>query len=106
MGGATGAVDAALVEVRSEVAEFGGGIGEQVEEDDQDGALQCDQGLGLGHAFDQPSVAGAEEGVGLRGTGGDLGERSFEVGVALTGKPSRGRANETTGAAGLIAASG
>ncbi|HEY9472884.1 MAG TPA: hypothetical protein VIS06_03420, partial [Mycobacteriales bacterium] len=69
--------------------EFGSGIGKQVEEDNQDGPLQRDQGLGLGHAFDQPPVAFAEEGVGLRGAGGDLGERSCEVGVALVA--TRGR---------------
>jgi hypothetical protein len=44
--GAAGAVDTALVEVGPEVGVFGGGVGEQVEEDDQDGALQGDQGLG------------------------------------------------------------
>jgi len=92
VGGAAGAVDAALVEVRSEVGELGGGVGQQVEEDDQDGALQRDQGLGLGHAFDQPPVAFAEEGVGLRGAGGDLGERGFEVGVASAGAGPTGLA--------------
>ena len=34
---------------------------------------------------DQPPVAFAEEGVGLRGTGGDLGEGGLEVGVAFAG---------------------
>ena len=88
------------VEVGSEVGELGGGVGEQVEEDDQDGALQRDQGLGLGHAFDQPSVAFAEEGVGLRGAGGDLGERGFEVGVASAGAGPAGLAPGLHGARG------
>jgi hypothetical protein len=60
-----------------------------VEDDGQDGPLECDECFGLGHSFDQPSVAFAEEGVGLGGSGGDLGECGFEVGVALVA--TRGR---------------
>jgi hypothetical protein len=40
--GASCEVDAAGVEVGSEVGELGGGIGEQVKDDDQDGPLQRD----------------------------------------------------------------
>ena len=44
-----------------------------------------DQGFELAQAFDQASVAVAEEGVGLRGAGGGFAEHAFEVGVALAG---------------------
>ena len=68
-------VDAAGVVVGSEVVEAGGGVGEQVPDDDQDGAGDRDQGLELAAALDDAPVAFAEEGVGLGGRGGGLAER-------------------------------
>ena len=98
MGGASGAVEAAGVVVGAQVGELGGGVGEQLEDDDQDGALQRDQGLGLGHPFDQPAVAFPQEGVGLRGAHSHLGQRGFEVGVAFTGACPAGLAPGLHGA--------
>src|SRR5512132_4286353 len=66
------AVDAAGVVVGAEVVETGGGIGQQVPDDHQDGAGHRDQGSALADAPDQAAVALAEEGVGLGGGGGGL----------------------------------
>ena len=53
-------VDAAGVVVDAEVAEAGGGVGQQVPDDDEDGARNGDEGLELAAAFDDASVAFAE----------------------------------------------
>src|SRR5512133_3841892 len=79
--GLAGGVDAVGVVVGAEVVEAGGGVGEQVPDDDQDGAGDGDQGLELADAFHETPVALAEEGVG----GGGLPERGLEVGVAVAG---------------------
>jgi hypothetical protein len=76
--GLLGRVDAAGV-----VA--GGRVGEQVPDDDQDGAGDGDEHLELAAALDDAPVAFAEEGVGLGGRGGGLAEDALEVGVALAG---------------------
>ena len=68
-------VDAVGVVVDAEVVEACGGVGEQVPDDHQDGAGDRDEGLELAAAFDQASVAFAEEGVGLGRCGGGLAER-------------------------------
>src|SRR6202171_4002512 len=57
-------VDPGDVVVGSEVVEAGEGVGEQVPDDDQDGAGDRDQGLELAATFDDAAVALAEEGVG------------------------------------------
>jgi hypothetical protein len=67
------AVDAAGVVVGAQVVEAGGGVGEQVPDDHQDGAGYGDQGLTLADAPDQAAVALAEEGVGLGSGGGAWG---------------------------------
>ena len=54
------AVDAAGVVVGAEVVEAGGGIGQQVPDDHQDGAGHGDQGLALADAPDQAAVALAQ----------------------------------------------
>ena len=58
-------VDTASVVVRAEVVVAGGGVGEQVPDDGEDGAGDRDEGFELAPSFDQAPVAGAEEGVGL-----------------------------------------
>jgi hypothetical protein len=63
-------VDAGGVVVGAEVVEAGGGVGQQVPEDDQDGTGDRDEGFELAAAFDQPPVALAEEGVGAGDGGG------------------------------------
>jgi hypothetical protein len=83
--GLVGLVDAAGVVAGAQVGVAGGGVGEQVPDDDQDGAGDSDQGLELAAALDDPPVALAEEGVGLGGRGGGLAEDGLEVGVALAG---------------------
>src|SRR6266496_4801609 len=83
-------VDAVGVVVGAQVGIAGGGVGEQVPDDHQDGAGDGDQGLELAAALDQAPVALAEEGVGLGGRGGGLAEDAFEVGVALAGLAGAG----------------
>jgi hypothetical protein len=53
-------VGAVGVEVRAQVVEPCGGIGEQVPDDDQDGSGDGDQGFELAAAFDQAPVALAQ----------------------------------------------
>src|SRR5512142_1812860 len=80
-------VDAAGVVAGAEVVVAGGGVGEQVPDDDHDGAGDGNQGLELAAALDDPPVAFAEEGVGLAGRRSGLAEDPLEVGVALAGAP-------------------
>ena len=60
-------VDAAGVVVGSEVVEAGGGVGQEVPDDDENGAGDRDQGLELAAALDDAAVALTEEGVGSGG---------------------------------------
>jgi hypothetical protein len=76
-------VDAAGVVAGAEVVVAGSGVGQQVPDDDQDGAGDGDQGLELAAALDDPAVAFAEEGVGLGSRGGDLAEDAFETSDAV-----------------------
>src|SRR6266571_2959100 len=62
--GSAGLVDAGGVVVGAEVVEPGGGVGEQVPDDDEDGAGDGDEGFEFAAAFDQTPVAFTEEGVG------------------------------------------
>jgi hypothetical protein len=78
-------MDAADVEVRAEVVEADGGIGQWVPDDDQDGSGDRDQCFEFAAAFDQAPVPLTEEGVGFGGRGGGFAEDAFEVGVALAG---------------------
>ena len=95
-------VDAAGVVAGAEVAEAGGGVGEQVPDDDQDGAGDGDQGLELAAAFDEPPVAFAEEGVGAGGGGGGFAEVPLEVGVALAGLAAAAAGPGLDGARGQL----
>ena len=70
--------------------EAGGGVGQEVPDEDENGAGDRDQGLELAAAFDDAPVAFAEEGVGLGGRGGGVAERALEVGVALAGLATTG----------------
>jgi len=56
----------------AEVVVAGGAVGEQVPDDDQDGAGDGDQGFELAAALGQAPVAFAGEGAGLAGRGGGL----------------------------------
>src|SRR5579859_6483981 len=78
-------VDAAGVVTGAEVVVAGGGIGEQVPDDHQDGAGDGDHGLELAPAPGQAPVAFPQEGVGPAGRGGGLAEHSLEVGVTFAG---------------------
>jgi hypothetical protein len=62
----------------------------RVPDDGQDGAGDGDEGLEFAAAFDDASVAFAEEGVRFGGRGGGLAERTFQVGVALAGLAAAG----------------
>src|SRR5215207_7238536 len=61
-------VDAAGVVAGAEVVVAGGGVGQQMPDDHQDGAGDGDQGLELAATPDQAPVALAQEGVGLGGS--------------------------------------
>src|SRR5215475_4867751 len=80
-------VGAAGVIAGAEFAEAGGAAGEQVPDDDQDGAGDGDQGFELAAAAGDPPVALAGEGAGAGGRGGGLAEDGLEVGVAFAGLP-------------------
>ncbi|WP_260859886.1 hypothetical protein [Streptomyces cupreus] len=62
--GAADGIDQALVEVGTEVSVVRVWVVDQVPGDDEDRAGDGDQGLLAAAAFDDASVAGAEEGVG------------------------------------------
>ena len=68
--------DSVGVVVGAKVAEAGGRVGQQVPDDDQDGARDRDEGFELAAAFDEAPVAFAEEGVGFGGRGGGLAQRA------------------------------
>jgi hypothetical protein len=89
-------VDVGGVEVWAQVVESGGGVGQEVPDDDEDGSGDGDEGFEFAAAFDQSSVAFPEEGVGLGGAGGGVAECAFEVGVALAGLARSGRCTATT----------
>jgi hypothetical protein len=86
--------DSVGVVVGAEIVEAGGRVGQQVPDDDQDGAVDRDEGFESAAAFDDAPVAFAENCVGFGGRAGGLAERPFEVGVAVAdlagaGKPAR-----------------
>ena len=58
-------VDPADVKVGAEVLVAGGGVGQQVPDDDQDRAFDGDESCELAAATDEAAVALAEEGVGF-----------------------------------------
>src|ERR1700741_1774359 len=82
--------DAVGVVIGAEVVEAGGGVGEQVPDDDQEGARDRDQGLELAAAFDDAPVAFTQEGGGLGGRGGGVAEHALEVGGGLAGAATAG----------------
>ena len=69
-----GGVNAMGVVVGSQVVKACGWVGQQVPNDDQDRAGDRDEGFELAAAFDQASVALAEEGVRLGRSGGGFAE--------------------------------
>ncbi|CQD23923.1 hypothetical protein BN1232_05935 [Mycobacterium lentiflavum] len=86
------------VVVGAEVVESGGGVGEQLPSDNEDGAGDRDEGFELAAAFDDAPVALTPEGVGAGGCGGGLAERAFQVGVALAGLAAAGHRTGLDGA--------
>ena len=78
-------VGAGVVEAGSEVVVVGVRVGQQVPDDDQDGAADRDDGpLGATPPRDAP-VAFPEEGVGPPGRDGGFAEDAGEVRVAVAG---------------------
>ena len=67
-------VDAVGVEVGAEVVVAGGGVGEEVPDDDEDRAGDGDERFEFAAAFDEAAVALAEERVGFGGCGGGFAE--------------------------------
>src|ERR1700730_564513 len=80
-------VGAGLVVAGAEVGVPGGGVGEQVPDDDQDGAGAGDLSLGLAAAAGDAPVAFAEEGISAGGADGGLAEAATQVAVALAFLP-------------------
>src|ERR1700728_5100015 len=76
-------IGAGLVIAVAEVGVPGGGVGQQVPDDDQNGAGHGDLGLGLAAAAGDPGVALAEEGGSAGGADGGLAKGSAQPGVAL-----------------------
>ena len=77
------AVGFAFVPVGAEVGEPGFGAGEQVPDDDQDGAGDGAFGPVAAEALAEAAESFAEEGFGAGGAVGGLGAVALEVGVAL-----------------------
>ncbi len=75
--------------VGAEVAEPGGGVVDQVPDDDQDGSGDREEGLEFAAAFDDAPVACAEEGVGFGSRRGGLAECAFRYGLPLPVRPAR-----------------
>src|ERR1700733_604753 len=88
--GLPGCVGAVGVVAGAEIAEARGPAGEQVPEDDQDGAGDGDERSQIAAAAGDPPVALAEESVGAGGRG--LAEDGLEAGIALAGPPGAGPA--------------
>ena len=88
------------VVVHAQVVEACARVGQEVPDDHEDGAGDRDHGFELAAAFDDASVAFAEEGLGLGGRGGGLAEDAFEVGVALAGLAAAQRGAGLDGAWG------
>src|SRR5580693_9860150 len=76
-------VDPGVVVAGAEVGISGGGVGEQVPDDDQDGAGGGDLGFGFAAAAGDAGVAFAQEGGGPGRADGGLAEVAAQVGVAL-----------------------
>jgi hypothetical protein len=77
--------NASVVVVSAEVFVSGLGVGEEVPDDDEDGAADCDDGLLLAPSAGEASVTGAEEGVGAAGADGGFAEDAGQVAVAVSG---------------------
>jgi hypothetical protein len=75
----------AVVPVGAEVAVAGGGVGEQVPGDGEDGVADNDgdEGSFLSSSLGDPPVTGGQEGAGPGGRGGGLADGATEPGVAL-----------------------
>ena len=67
----------------AEVVVAGGGVGEEMPDDHQDGTGDGDQGLELAAALDDPPVAFAEEGVGPGGRRCGFTEDALETSDAV-----------------------
>src|SRR5258708_27293685 len=90
-------VGAGLVVAGAEVGEPVGGVGEQVPGDDQDGAGDCDLGLGLAAAAGDAVVPLAEGGLGAGGDVGGPAEDAAPPGVTLTFLPGPVRGADCRG---------
>ena len=76
---------AVVVEIGTQVVEAGLGVGEQVPDDDQDGAAESDDGSFFAATSGDAPVAFAEESVGLAGGYGGLAECAGQVAVTVSG---------------------
>jgi len=79
--------DSGVVEVGAEFAEAGIGVGQQVPDDDEDGAADGDDGFLLSSSSGEASVAGAEEGVGPAGIDRGFAQDAGEVAVPCPVEP-------------------
>jgi hypothetical protein len=74
-----------LVEVGTQIAVAGFGVGQQVPHDGQDRVADRDQGALLATAFGDAAVAFAEEGAGAPGRDGDLAQGGGQPRVTPAG---------------------
>lgn len=72
-------------EFGAEVPVAGGGVGQELPDDDEDGAGGRDEGFEFADSSRESPVAGPEEGAGAPGGGGRFTEDTFEVPVAFAG---------------------
>jgi hypothetical protein len=78
-------VDAGVVEAGAQIVEAGGRVGQQVPDDDQDGAADRDDGLLAAPPAGDAPVALAQEGVGPAGDHGRLAQHPGQLRVAVPG---------------------
>ena len=78
-------VDAGVVEVAAQVVVAGGGVGEQVPDDDQQGPADGHDGFLAAAAAGDAPVPLAQEGVGAARRGGSVAEDPGQVAVAVAG---------------------
>ena len=76
---------AGLIEVGTQIAVTGFGVGQQVPHDRQDRVADRDKGALCAAAFGDAAVALAEEGVGAPGRDGELAQGGGQPWVALAG---------------------
>ena len=95
--GAAFGVDPAGVVVRAEVVVAGGGVGDEVPDDGEDGAADRNEGFEFASSFDQAPVAGAEKVSVFAAAAAASPSTAFEVGGCSCRDPGAPRLHPAAG---------